>query len=94
MLFRSQLKNTAKVIVVTPSNRTASARIANEASLDWYRDSLTKHALLHGYSVIDGSKVGFADHECAYQLSTMSDGLHPTELGYKIYARHILGLIS
>lgn len=83
-----------KVIVITPTNRTLDATTYNSLPLSWYRNCLTELALKHGYSVIDGSTIGFTSKVGNYQNLTMSDGLHPTDLGYKIYANHILGLLS
>lgn len=83
-----------KVIVITPTNRTLDAGTYNPLPLSWYRNCLTELALKHGYSVIDGSTIGFANKVGSYQNLTMLDGLHPTDLGYKIYANHILGLLS
>jgi lysophospholipase L1-like esterase len=86
----------AKVIVITPINRTAApdANSTQFASLDDYRKIITQRALLHGYSVIDGSKFGFSDIAGAYQEATMQDGLHPNQTGYNFYATHIAGLIG
>lgn len=82
-----------KVIIITPINRTANAANGNPIPLDWYRECITEKALLHGYSVVDGSKMSFTKQAGAYQQATMADGVHPTDLGYQIYANYLLGLL-
>lgn len=84
---------TTKVLFVTPINRASPTDVNNVLPLDFYRDIITKKCLEHRYSVIDGSMFGFTDYYCEYQELTQSDGLHPTDLGYQIYANHILGLL-
>ena len=82
-----------KVIVITPINRTQGTPNNNPIPLDWYRETITMMSLQRGYSVIDGSKMGFTSVAGNYQEATMVDGLHPNELGYEIYARHLYGLL-
>jgi lysophospholipase L1-like esterase len=82
-----------KVIIITPINRSQPSANDNPITLDWYRDCLTKKALEHRYSVIDGSKMGFPNVSSNYQSLVMSDGLHPTDLGYEIYANYLLGIL-
>ena len=82
-----------KVIVITPINRTQGTPNNNPIPLDWYRETITMSALQRGYSVIDGSKMGFTSVTGNYQEATMVDGLHPNELGYEIYARHLYGML-
>ena len=84
-----------KVVIITPINRSQAPRNSNGASLDAYRSILTKCALKHGYSVIDGRNFGFpkTDYDSSYLTAVLTDGLHPTDAGYVMYANHICGLL-
>lgn len=84
--------NNSKVIIITPVPRSAAQQYTGD-SLDTYRELITKHALMRGYSVIDGTDAPFNTELDSYQTAVMSDGLHPTQLGYNLYANWIAGLL-
>ena len=87
-----QNSNNADVIIITPVPRSAGQQYVGD-SLDAYREIITKAALIHKYTVIDGSTAPFNTELDAYQTAVMSDGLHPTQDGYDLYANWIAGLL-
>lgn len=82
-----------EVIFITPFNRTKATTYTEAAELDWYREQITICALKNGYSIIDGTEFGIPNYECEFQTLTMSDGLHPTELGYSIIAQKMCDIL-
>jgi lysophospholipase L1-like esterase len=92
--INSQKSSTAEVIFITPVNTTRLPEGGVETTtLNWYRKEITKCALLNGYSVIDGREFGFPEEVNEYQAEVMTDGVHPTELGYEIYANKMCDLL-
>lgn len=76
----------ARVIFVTPFNVTITGEGLECNSLNWYREAITEVALLNGFDVIDGSVFGLPDKVNSFHEAVLTDGLHPTELGYRIIA--------
>ena len=87
-----QNTNDADVIIITPVPRIPAQQYIGDP-LDAYREIITQAALEHKYTVIDGSIAPFNTTLDAYMNDVMSDGLHPTQLGYDIYANWIEGLL-
>ena len=85
----TQNVNNAQVIVITPIPRSAAAMYDRSLVLDDYREIITKHALLHDYSVIDGRNAPFDVIMSNYQTSVMSDGIHPTQFGYELLSKFV-----
>lgn len=79
---------TAEVIFITPINRQKPSD-AFVASLDIYRNILSEVVLKNGYTLINGKDFSFPEEYGEYQESVMPDGLHPSELGYEIYANDL-----
>ena len=73
-----------QVIIVTPINRSKVER--KSVPLNWYRDTLTNWAILHGYWVIDGSKIGFPTVYSEWKQLMTADGIHPSNYGHVFYA--------
>ncbi|WP_127580182.1 SGNH/GDSL hydrolase family protein [Paenibacillus koleovorans] len=77
-----------EVIFITPINRVTPSN--NEvAPLDAYRNIIAEYACMYGFSVVDGSNFNFPLESGVYKTAVMNDGLHPTEDGYKVYAKNL-----
>jgi lysophospholipase L1-like esterase len=79
---------TGEVIFITPINRVTPAN-TQMATLDQYRQVITKQAYLNGFNVINGAKFNFPSQSGEYANSVFGDGLHPSELGYQIYSKEL-----
>lgn len=81
-----------EVIFITPINRVRASD-NYVASLNTYRNLITEYAMINDYSVIAGNLFNFPSEDGSYAMSAFGDGtgveLHPTELGYRIYAREL-----
>ena len=87
----------AEVFFITPINQTRGKTQPTYGSGDYtqneYRDAIFKVATKWGYNVIDGSQIGFPEENGDYKDLMLYDGIHPTELGYELYAKTLAGLI-
>lgn len=84
---------TKEVIFITPINHSGRAPTNTPVGeVQDYRDIITEVALMNGYSVVQGNLFNFptAHNTEAYQVSMFGDDLHPTELGYEMYAKSLL----
>lgn len=81
------------VIFITPINHSGRKPIVTPvAEVQEYRDILTEIALTFGFSVIQGNKFPFPTINSAesYKTAMFCDNLHPSELGYEMYAKSLI----
>lgn len=90
--LNANMKTGCKVIIITPTNRTA-APDGPCPTLDEYRQAITNWALLQGYSVINGEDLGIPPFAGSYMSAVTDDGLHPTETGHKIMAKALATIL-
>ena len=90
--LNANMKTGCKVIVITPTNRTA-APDGPCPTLDEYRQEITNWALLQGYSVINGEEMGIPPFAGTYMSAVTADGLHPTEIGHQIMAKALVTIL-
>ena len=87
----------AEVFFITPINQAVPRKNPQYGSgnytQDEFRDAIFKVVTKWGYNVIDGSQIGFPEENGAYKDLMLYDGLHPTELGYELYAKTLAGII-
>lgn len=79
-----------EVIFITPINKAGRNPITTPTqTLQNVRNVITQIALEHGYSVVQGWEFPFpTSKDDPYYISAMfQDRLHPTELGYSLYAQ-------
>lgn len=76
------------VIFITPLNHVWTT-ITNDIPLNWYREEITRIALLNGYSVIAGNEIGFPNKTGDMATFLYHDGLHPSIDGQKMYANKV-----
>ncbi len=85
----------AEIIFITPINKLNA--VADEvAPLDAYRKAIYEVATSYGYSVIDGSKVGFWNAGATantWGRAMMTDGIHPSLAGHRLYANYLRGML-
>lgn len=82
-----------EVIFITPINHAGRAPTNTPvAEVQDYRDVITEIALVNGYSVVQGNLFNFPTiHSTStYNTAMFGDCLHPTELGYELYAKSLL----
>ncbi|MBQ7822361.1 MAG: SGNH/GDSL hydrolase family protein [Clostridia bacterium] len=80
----------AVIVFITPINRTDEAENENGNTLDQYRRAIYDVASgVYGFSVIDGSTLGFTDDMDTY----LSDGVHPTPDGHRLFADAVAKLL-
>ena len=90
--LNANMKTGCKVIIITPTNRTA-APDGPCPTLDQYRQEITNWALLQGYTVVNGEKLGIPPFAGSYMTAVMADGLHPTEIGHQIMAKALATIL-
>lgn len=90
--LNANMKTGCKVIIITPTNRTA-APDGPCPTLDQYRQEITNWALLQGYSVINGELLGIPPFTGTYMSAVTADGLHPTEIGHQIMAKALATIL-
>ena len=84
---------TNQVIFITPLEKTRD--YPNQvAPLDSYRKAVYEMAVINGYSVVDGRKIGFPSVKGAFADLLISDGVHPSELGHEHYAKTLQGILN
>lgn len=80
------------VIFITPINKPFQNTYTTKIySLDDYRNAIFEIATSHGFSVVDGSSLGFPATSGSYATKMIADGIHPTADGHKMYARSLAG---
>ena len=84
---------TSQVIFITPTEKTRDYP-NQEAPLDSYRKAVYEMAVINGYSVVDGRKIGFPSAKGAFADLLISDGVHPSELGHEHYAKTLQGILN
>ena len=80
------------VIFVTPLNHVM-ADVTNTIPLDWYREEITRQAIDHGYSVINGKDIGFPTTSGDMATLMFYDDVHPSVTGQKVYANKVYELL-
>lgn len=81
-----------EVIFITPLVHAGWNPVGTPvAELQSYRDIITELALTNGYSVVQGNQFNFPTQNgnAAYIAAVFADKLHPSELGYELYAKHL-----
>lgn len=82
------------VLFITPINRPYSANNKSQITyLNKIRNAIFETAIINGYSVVDGSKMGFPMEPGYYQSIVIADGLHPSPAGHTLYANYLCGIL-
>ena len=90
--FKTNYAN-SQVIFITPLEKTRD--YPNQvAPLDSYRKAVYEMAVINGYSVVDGRKIGFPSIKGVFADLLISDGVHPSELGHEHYANTLQGILK
>lgn len=89
------LKNnyTGEVIFITPINHSGRKPIVTpKASVQEFRNTITEVALTYGFSIVQGSLFNFPtiNSPDSYKVALFGDNLHPSELGYEVYAKSLI----
>ena len=88
--------NITNVIFITPINHGGKTpNKTPKAPLQQFRNIITIKALESDFSVIQGNEIPFPDESGTdYFINLMyGDKLHPTELGYKVYAKGLATIL-
>lgn len=81
-----------EVIWITPINQVGW--LGNSfTTIDAYTDIIVRVISKYNHSVIIGSKFNFPKENIDY-TTLLFDGLHPTEIGYKLYAKSLSTILS
>lgn len=83
---------TGNVIFITPINHGGRNPIVTPTqTVQNVRNVITRVALKYDYSVVQGNEIPFPieTDNTTYISEMYGDKLHPTELGYKVYARSL-----
>ena len=92
-----KINYTGKVIFITPINH--GGRIPNKtpiADLQEYRNIITEIVMKYSeYSVVQGNLFNMPNEKSSddYISSMFGDKLHPTELGYTVYAKELATIL-
>lgn len=84
------------VIFITPINqsRTPTTVDCLFDNNNPYRNAIFEVASSYGFNVVDGSQLGFpTDFNSTYKTYMIADGVHPTDEGYKMYARNLYRIL-
>lgn len=88
----------AIVFFITPINRTVESSDSQALyTLNDYRNAIFEVAVKYGFNVIDGSMFGFptfGESDKPIKDLLLADGLHPTDIGHKFFAKCLSGLIG
>ena len=79
-----------EVIFITPINESGRNPIQMpKMTLQTVRDIITRSALKYGFSVVQGCEFPFPtiSDDASYKTLVFQDNIHPTELGYAMYAK-------
>ena len=84
-----------EVIFIAPINHLdiISSGWNNIESEDSYRNIIGRYALKYNFSFVNGGEFNFPQKISAYNNLFYGDGLHPSELGYQLYANSLLTLL-
>ena len=81
---------TGEVIFITPINESGfTPRETPTQTITSVRRIITETALTYGYSVVQGWQFPFPDvnGDSSYKATMFQDNVHPTEIGYAMYAK-------
>ena len=82
------------VIFITPINHAGRTPISTPLMTLWEcRQIITEIALANGYNVVQGWQFPFPSTDGVYASSMFGDKLHPTELGYTVYAKSLQSVL-
>lgn len=73
----------AGVIFITDINKSAE-NVTPPYHLNAWRNAMFETAAKYGFSVVDGSKIGFPSEKNLFAREMMPDGLHPSEAGHRM----------
>ena len=90
VFFSKIAKRYKKVAVITPIPRECDGENESGHTLDDYRRVLAHFAELHGFILIDGSKVNIDAKSPEGRALYMRDGLHPNQEGHDLYAEYLI----
>mgnify|MGYP003466129884 CR=1 FL=1 len=88
--LKESITEKQEVIFILPINRSSENNAKNNAgrTLTEYRKVIYDLALANGFSVVNGADFGFpTNHSDEKRKPLLYDGLHPTLLGHKQYAK-------
>jgi lysophospholipase L1-like esterase len=83
-----------KVVVIIPINREYEDKNKAGFTLKAYRLALEIKAKEYGFFIVDGRKMGFNPNDPENKKKYISDGLHPTQEGHKLYADYVYSCIK
>lgn len=83
-----------KVVVIIPINREYEGKNKAGFTLEEYRTALEIKAKEYGFFIVDGRKMGFKPNDPEFRTKYISDGLHPTQEGHKLYADYVYSCIK
>jgi lysophospholipase L1-like esterase len=81
-----------EVVFITPINHSGRVPInAPQQTVTSIRQIITEKALEYGYNIVQGSNFPFPNSASSpiYITKMFQDNLHPTELGYAMYAKSL-----
>lgn len=84
---------TGKVIFITPINLLETRSASATLSLNLYRNILSEYALKNNYSLVCGNEFNFPTEDTVFNNLFFGDGLHPSLLGHKMYARSLATIL-
>ena len=84
----------ATVIFITPVNTTLKPNTTETTPLNAYRNAIFEIATEYGFNVVDGTQINLPSKAGAYHDYMMTDGVHPTVEGHKLYARSLMGILG
>ena len=88
--LKESITDKQEVVFILPINRSSENNAKNNAgwTLSEYRKVIYDLALENGFSVVNGADFGFpTNHSDEKRKPLLYDGLHPTLLGHKQYAK-------
>ena len=90
--FKTNYPN-ANIIFITPVNTTRKPK-TETTPLNAYRNAIFEIATEYGFNVVDGTQINLPSKAGAYHDYMMTDGVHPTVEGHKLYARSLMGILG
>ena len=84
--------STSTIIFITPINQNVD-RPDSITTIDVYRNAIFEVATSYEFNVVDGSQIGFPKEQGAFADIMCSDGVHPSELGHRFYAKSLCGIL-
>lgn len=82
---------TGKVIFIAPINCLNTGTWGTNAinSIDVYRNIIAEYCITYGFSFVNGGEFNFSSVKNDFSNTLYGDGLHPSELGYKLYTMEL-----